>query len=90
MPEPLTTLLGIATSAVCTRRFGERGPGVTPTMLWMCLASSDEAPEATFAESAAVSLPPSARENTMMAAATVTCPACGKALSCRFAARIDS
>ena len=52
--------------------------------------SSDEATEATFAESAAVNLPPSARENTMMAATAVTCPVCGNALSCRFAARIDS
>ena len=88
--EPLTTLLGMATSAVCTSRFGDGGPAVTPTMLWMCLASSDAATDRIFAESAAVSLPPSARENTMMAAAAVTCPASGNALSCRSAARIDS
>ena len=56
----------------------------------MSLALSDAATEVTFAESAPVSLPPSARENTMMAAAAVTRPACGNALSCRFAARIDS
>ena len=43
--EPLTTLLGMATSAVCTRRFGDGGPAVTPTMLWMCLASRDAATE---------------------------------------------
>jgi hypothetical protein len=88
--DPLTTLLGMATRAVCTSRFGEGGPAVTPAMLWMCLAPSDAATERTFAESARVSLPPSARENTMMAADAVTCPACGNALSCRFAARIDS
>ena len=88
--DPLTTLLGMATRAVCTSRFGEGGPAVTPTMLWMCLAPSDAATERTFAESAGVSLPPSARENTMMAADAVMCPACGNALSCRFAARIDS
>ena len=82
--------VGMATSAVCTSRLGEAGPAVTPAMLWMCLASSDEAIEAILAESAAISLPPSARENTMMAAAAVTCPAAGKALSCKLAARIDS
>ncbi len=90
VPDPLTTLLGMATSAVCTSRFGEGGPAVMPTMLWMCLSASDEAIEAIFAESAAVSLPPSSRENTVTAAAAVTFPACGNALSCRFAARIDS
>jgi len=90
VPDPLTTLLGMATSAVCTSRLGEGGPAVTPTMLWMALPSSDEATDRIFAESAAVSWPPSARENTMIAAAAVTCPAAGNALSCRFAARIDS
>ena len=44
----------------------------------------------TFAESAAVSCPPSERENTMIAAALVTWPVCGNAWSCRFCARIDS
>jgi hypothetical protein len=44
--DPLTTLLGMATRAVCTSRFGEGGPAVTPTMLWMCLAPSDAATEA--------------------------------------------
>ena len=33
VPDPLTTLLGMATSAVCTSRFGDGGPAVTPTML---------------------------------------------------------
>ena len=45
---------------------------------------------AIFAESALVRRPWSARANTMMAAALVTWPVCGKALSCRSAARIDS
>ena len=90
VPEPLTTLLGMATSAVCTRWFGDRGPAVMPTMLRMCLPSSVAAIAATFAESAAVSRPPSDRANTMMAAELVTWPVCGNAWSCRFAARIDS
>ena len=33
VPDPLTTSLGMATSAVCTSRFGDGGPAVTPTML---------------------------------------------------------
>ena len=90
VPEPLTTELGIATIAVCTRRFGDGGPAVMLTMPGMCLASSVFAIAATFAESAAVSCPPSARENTMMAAAPVTLPVCGNAWSCRSMARIDS
>ena len=44
----------------------------------------------TFAESGAVSRPPSERANTMVAAALVTWPVCGNAWSCRCAARIDS
>ena len=61
-----------------------------PTMLWMCLLLSAPAIVAIFAESALVRRPWSARANTMMAAALVTWPACGNAVSCRFAARIDS
>ena len=90
VPEPLTTLLGMATSVVCTRRFGDGGPAVMLTMSRMCLPSSVVAIAATFAESAPVSRPPSARANTMMAAELVTWPACGNAWSCRCAARIDS
>jgi hypothetical protein len=80
----------MATIAVCTRWFGDAGPTVTLTMLRMCLALRSFAIAVTFAESAPVSFPPSARENTMMAAALVTWPLCGNALSCRFIARIDS
>ena len=90
VPEPLTTLLGMATSAVCTRRFGDGAPAVMLTMWGMCLLPSDLAIEAILAESAPVSRPPSARANTTMAAELVTWPACGNAWSCRFAARIDS
>lgn len=60
------------------------------TMLWMFRLVSDLAMVAIFAESALVRRPWSARANTMMAAALVTWPVCGKALSCRSAARIDS
>ena len=56
----------------------------------MCLASRVFVIAVTCAESAAVSCPPSARENTMMAAALVTFPVCGNAWSCRSIARIDS
>ena len=90
VPEPLTTLLGMATSAVCTRRFGDGGPAVTLTMFRMCLPPSVAAIAVIFAESAAVSRPPSERANTMIAAEPVTWPVCGKAWSCRCAARIDS
>ena len=90
VPEPLTTLLGMATSAVCTRRFGDGAPTVMPTTSGMCLLPSDRAIVATLAESAPVSGPPPARENTMMAAALVTWLVCGNAWSCRAAARIDS
>ena len=90
VPEPLTTLLGMATSAVCTRPFGDRGPAVMLTMFRICLPSSVAAIAVIFAESAAVSRPLSARANTMIAAEPVTWPVCGNAWSCRFAARIDS
>jgi hypothetical protein len=90
VPEPLTTLLGMATSAVCTRRFGDGGPATTPTMFGMCLLFSAWAIDTTFAESAAVSFPWSVRENTMIAVAAVTSPACGNARACRVAARMDS
>ena len=72
VPEPLTTLLGMATSAVCTRRFGDGGPAVMLTMLGMCLPPTVAAIAVIFAESAAVSRPPSERANTMMAAELVT------------------
>ena len=88
--EPFSTLLGIATMAVCTRRFGDGGPAVIPSMLGMCRARSAAAICSTLAESALVSFAPSARANTMMAAALVTSPVCGNALLCRSAARIDS
>ena len=87
---PLTTLFGMATSAVCTSRFGDGGPAVMLTMSWMCRSLSDVAIMAILAESALVRRSLSERANTMMAAALVTWPACGNALSCRFAARIDS
>ena len=57
VPEPLTTLLGMATSAVCTRPFGDRGPAVMLTILRMCLPSSVAATAVIFAASAAVSRP---------------------------------
>ena len=58
VPVPLTTLLGIATSAVCTRRFGDGGPAVTLTMLGMFRLVSDLAGRlAIFAESALVRCP---------------------------------
>ena len=60
------------------------------TMPAMCLASRSFVIVATFASSAAVSCPPSARENTMMAAALVTFPVCGNAWSWRSMARMDS
>ena len=90
VPEPLTTLLGMATSAVCTRRFGDGGPAVTLTMFRICLPSSVAAIAVIFAESAAVRRPLSERANTMIAAELVTWPVCGNAWSCRCAARIDS
>ena len=90
VPEPLTTLLGMATSAVCTRPFGDRGPAVMLTILRMCLPSSVAATAVIFAASAAVGRPPSERADTMIAAELVTWPVCGNAWSCRFAARIDS
>ena len=89
-PEPLTTALGMATMALCTRWFGDADPAVTLTMPGMCLALRVFVIAVTFAESAAVSCPPSVRENTTMAAALVTFPVCGNALSCRSIARIDS
>jgi hypothetical protein len=89
-PEPFTTLFGMATMEVCTRPFGDTGPALTLTMPGMSLAPSVFVIDSTFAESAAVSFPPSARENTMMAAELVTCPVCGKAWFCRSIARIDS
>ena len=90
VPEPLTTLSGMATSAVCTRRFGDGALAAMPTMPGMCLPPSDPAIAAILAESAPVRRPWSARANTTMAAELVTWPACGNAWSCRFAARIDS
>ena len=63
---------------------------MTPTILRMSLCVSDLAIVAILAESVLVRRPPPARANTMMAAALVTWPAWGNALSCRFAARIDS
>ena len=80
----------MATIALRTRWFCDSGPTVTLTMPGMCRASTLFVIAATFAESAAVSWPPSARENTMMAAAPVTFPVCGNALSWRSIARMDS
>ena len=57
VPEPLTTLSGMATSAVCTRRFGDGAPTVMPAMLGMCLPPSDPAIAAILAESAPVRRP---------------------------------
>ena len=90
VPLPLTTLLGMATRAVCTSRFGDGGPAVMLVTFRMCRALSDFAIAVTFAESAAVSRPEPGRANTMIAAAAVVCPACGNAWSCRAEARIDS
>ena len=90
VPEPFTMLLSMATDAVCTRPFGDAGPAVTVRMFVMCLPFSVLATEATFALSAGASRAPSERANTMIAAAAVTCPACGNAWSCRFCALIDS
>ena len=90
VPEPLTTLSGMATSAVRTRRFGDGAPAVTLTMSRMCLLPSFAAIAVIFAVSAAVRRPPSERANTMIAAEPVTWPVCGNAWSCRCAARIDS
>ena len=53
----------------------------------MCAAVSAVPMAATFAESAAVSVPPSARSMTMIAAGVA---ACGNADCCRFCAWIDS
>ena len=56
----------------------------------MCLAFSSAATRVTAAESAAVSGPPSGRENTMIDASAVTCPCCGNACDCSVCARMDS
>ena len=77
----LTTLLLIETSAVWTSPLADTGLAVTPRMLVMWRALSAAATKATRAESALVSLPPSARANTTMAASAVTLPACGNAWS---------
>ena len=86
----LTTLLFIETSAVWTTPLADTWLAVTPRIFSMWLALRAAATAATLAESALVSLPPSARANTTMAASAVTLPACGNAWSCRLAARIDS
>jgi hypothetical protein len=90
LPEPLTTELGMATIALRTRWFCDSGPAEMLTMPGTCLASRVFVIAVTFAESAVVSLAPSARENTMMAAALVTFPVCGYALFWRSIARMDS
>ena len=91
LPLPLTTLLGMATAAAWTRWFDEGWPAVMASMFLTCLACQGlRRPTSTLAESAAVSGPPPAFANTMMAALPVTLLACGKAWSCRFDARMDS
>jgi hypothetical protein len=90
LPEPLTTLLSIATVASCTSWFRDFGPCTMPRMFGMCLAFSFDTTEATAAESAGDSFPPPGRENTMIAASAVTFEARGNAWFSSAWARIDS